>query len=74
MARAQVVAEIAGKVWKIVAQAGAEVAAEDVVLILESMKMEIPVTAPAAGRVVELLVAEEEMVAEGQPVAVIERG
>ncbi len=74
MAREQVVAEIAGKVWKIVAQVGAEVAAEDVVLILESMKMEIPVAAPGSGRLVELLVAEEEMVEEGQPVAVIERG
>lgn len=74
MAREQVVAEIAGKVWKIVAEIGAQVAAEDVVLVLESMKMEIPVTAPAAGRLVEVLVAEEEMVAEGQPVAVIERG
>jgi acetyl-CoA carboxylase biotin carboxyl carrier protein len=41
----KVVAEVAGKVWKIEAKAGAALAADDVILILESMKMEIPVVA-----------------------------
>lgn len=72
MARREVRSEIAGKVWKIEAPAGSAVAAEDAVVILESMKMEIPVPAPCAGTVVEILVAEEEMVEEGQPVAILE--
>ena len=43
-------------------------------MILESMKMEIPVMAPRAGTVKTLLVAESEQVAEGQPLAVLESG
>jgi acetyl-CoA carboxylase biotin carboxyl carrier protein len=66
-----IVAEVAGKVWKIEAQPGARLAAEQVILILESMKMEIPVAAPRAGRLVELRVKEGEAVAEGQVVAVL---
>jgi acetyl-CoA carboxylase biotin carboxyl carrier protein len=53
-----VVAEVAGKVWKIEAQPGASLAAEDVILILESMKMEIPVVAPSAGKLAEIRVKE----------------
>ena len=66
----QVVAEVAGKVWKIEARPGATLAADDVILILESMKMEIPVVAPAGGKLLELLVKEGEMVNEGDVVAV----
>ena len=68
----KVVAEVAGKVWKIEAQPGAQLAAEDVILILESMKMEIPVVAPVAGKLMEISVNEGESVAEGQLVAVLE--
>ncbi len=65
----KVVAEVAGKVWKIEAHAGAPLAAEDTILILESMKMEIPVTAPAAGTLRALLVKEGDAVKEGDVVA-----
>ena len=68
----KVIVEVAGKVWKIEAQPGAKLAAEDVILILESMKMEIPVVAPAAGKLSEISVKEGDMVAEGQVVAVLE--
>jgi urea carboxylase len=64
--------EITGTVWKIVVQAGEVLEADDTIMILESMKMEIPVVAPEAGRVVELLVAEGAPVREGQEVAVFE--
>ena len=67
-----VVAEVAGKVWKIEAQPGAQLAAEDVILILESMKMEIPVVAPRAGRLVELRVREGDALKEGDVVAVLD--
>ncbi len=69
-----IVAEVAGKVWKIEAQPGARVAADDVILILESMKMEIPVVAPAAGTLSQLRVKEGDAVKEGEPVAELEVG
>ena len=72
MAKIEVTSEVAGKVWKVQAKVGEVLAEEDVIMILESMKMEIPVEAPVAGKLVELLVAEEEGVDEDQVVAVIE--
>jgi biotin carboxyl carrier protein len=68
----EVEAQIAGNVWKIESEVGAEVAEEDVLLILESMKMEIPVEAPCAGRVAEIRVSEGDSVEEGAILAVIE--
>ena len=47
----EVKAELVGNVWKITAKPGDDVGEDDVLMILESMKMEIPVTAPRAGRV-----------------------
>ena len=72
MARRQVESEVTGNVWKVEVEAGAHVEEGDVLLILESMKMEIPVEAPAAGTVAEVLVAVEDSVAEDQVVAVLE--
>jgi acetyl-CoA carboxylase biotin carboxyl carrier protein len=72
MARVQVLSEVSGSVWKIEAASGTEVGADDTILIIESMKMEIPVAAPRAGKVVEIRVAEGDPVKEGQVVAVIE--
>ena len=72
MAKIEVTSEVTGNVWKIQAKVGDVLAEEDVIMILESMKMEIPVEAPVAGKLVELLVAEEDSVDEGQIVAVIE--
>ena len=66
-----VIAEVAGKVWKIEARPGAQLAAGDTILILESMKMEIPVVAAAAGRLIELRVKEGDAVQEGEVLAVI---
>lgn len=69
----EVKSEITGKVWKIEAQPGDRIEEDDPILILESMKMEIPVVAPFDCVLVELLVAGEDAVAEGQPVAIVER-
>lgn len=63
--------EIAGTVWKIVAQPGAELEEDEPILILESMKMEIPVLMPEDGRLEKLLVAEGDTIKEGQPLAEI---
>lgn len=72
MKRIEVVTEVAGKVWKIEARPGAQLAAEEPILILEAMKMEIPVAAPRACRLVELRVREGEAVEEGRVVAIVE--
>jgi acetyl-CoA carboxylase biotin carboxyl carrier protein len=72
MPRRKVATEVAGTVWKIEAPVGAQVAAEDTILLIECMKMEIPVYAPVAGKVADIRVAEGEIVAEGQIVAEIE--
>ena len=65
-------AEVTGMVWKIMAEVGDRLEAGKTVMILESMKMEIPVLVEDPGAVVEILVKEGESVVEGQPVAVIE--
>ena len=68
----EVKAELVGNVWKIEAQPGQQVEMDDTLIILESMKMEIPVTAPVAGTVKEILVKEQDVVREGQTLAIIE--
>jgi biotin carboxyl carrier protein len=70
MADIRVRSEIAGSVWKIEVEIGDRVAEEDPLVILESMKMEIPLLAPQAGVVREILVKEGDPIAEGD-VAVI---
>ncbi len=72
MAQERVKSEITGKVWKILTPEGAAVEEEETLIIIESMKMEIPVLAPIAGRILEILVKEAQDVAEGQDVAIIE--
>jgi acetyl-CoA carboxylase biotin carboxyl carrier protein len=61
--------EIAGSVWKVLAKVGQTVAEEEPILLLESMKMEIPVAASEAGTVEEILVEEGDVVTEGAVVA-----
>ncbi len=68
----EVEAQIAGNIWKIEKSVGDAVGEEDVLVIIESMKMEIPVEAPCAGRVAEIRVAEGDNVEEGAVLAVIE--
>ena len=68
----EVRAELVGNVWKVEAREGDEVEEDDILLILESMKMEIPVTAPSSGTVREICVKEQDVVQEGQVLAVID--
>jgi len=65
------VAEVTGNVTKIAVRPGQHVGADEAVLIVESMKMEIPVSAATAGVVVDVLVAEGEAVEEGQVLALL---
>ncbi len=62
-------AHITGTLWKITAEVGDELDEEDVVMILESMKMEMPVEAPVDGTLTEILVKENDSIQEGQVVA-----
>lgn len=72
MARHDVESEVTGNVWKVLLEPGTAVSEGDVIMILESMKMEIPVEATATGTLAEVLVAPEDQVEEDQLVAVIE--
>lgn len=65
-------AEMVANVWKVVAKPGDEVTDADPIVILESMKMEIPVHAEDDGTVAELHVSEGQVVQEGDLIATIE--
>lgn len=68
----EVEAHITGTVWKINVEVGDEVEEDDELVILESMKMEMPVESPAAGKVSEILVEESDPVEEGQQIISLE--
>lgn len=72
MAALEIKSEVAGTVWKLEKGVGDLVNREDVILVVESMKMEIPITAPASGVVLKVKVTEGEQIHEGQVVATIE--
>ena len=67
-----VMAEMVGSIWKVVARAGETVGPGDTLVILESMKMEIPVAAEVAGVIREMTVIEGDVVSEGDWIAVID--
>ena len=68
---AEVRAEMVANVWKVVATEGDQVEDGDTLVILESMKMEIPVLAEGAGTLAKLHVAEGDVVQEGDLIASI---
>lgn len=68
----RVTAELTGNLWKLVAREGQEVQADETLMILESMKMEIPVTSPKTGKVTKIHVTEGQTVQEGQLLAEVD--
>ncbi len=70
-AAAMVFAGMVGNVWRVRTRLGAQVDRGDELVVLESMKMEIPVTAPAASTITPLHVQEGQLVQEGDPIAEI---
>ena len=68
---ADVAAHITGTVWKIEVKVGQSVNAGDVLVILESMKMEMPIEAPEAGTVKEIRCKETQAVNEGDVLVVL---
>ncbi|MBK13579.1 MAG: acetyl-CoA carboxylase biotin carboxyl carrier protein subunit [Porticoccaceae bacterium] len=65
---------VAGQVWKLVTQVGDDILADQVILIVECMKMEIPIVSTTSGKLVELRVSEKDLLVENQTVAVLETG
>lgn len=65
-------AEMVANVWRVVATEGDTIADGDTLVILESMKMEIPVLAESAGKLARLAVSEGDVIQEGDLIAVIE--
>jgi len=74
MATIELKTDITGSVWKVLKAPGDRVEEDEPVLIMESMKMEIPVSAPESGVVKEVLVKEGDTVSDGALVARIEVG
>jgi biotin carboxyl carrier protein len=72
MPEIKIVTEVAGRVCALAAAVGGSVGEGDDIAFVEAMKMEIPVAAPAAGRLKSILVRLDDMVAEGQVVAILE--
>lgn len=68
----EIEAQVTGNVWKIERAVGDPVEEEDVILVIESMKMEIPVEAPCAGRISEIRTAEGDSVEEGDVLVILD--
>lgn len=71
MATLEIKSEVAGTVWKIERAVGETVQREDILVIIESMKMEIPIMTPSNGQIVKIIVAEGDQVSEGQVIATL---
>ena len=72
MPEIEIFTEVAGRVCTLAVQAGAHVGEGDDIVVVESMKMEIPAASPATGIVKSILVKVDDMVSEGQLLAVLE--
>jgi acetyl-CoA carboxylase biotin carboxyl carrier protein len=72
MAKIEIKSEITGTVWQVTTKPGDKVAPGDTLVVIESMKMEIPVITEDGGTVKEILVKVKDPVAEGQVVAILE--
>jgi biotin carboxyl carrier protein len=68
----KIVTEVAGRICALSVLPGASVGEGDDVVFVEAMKMEIPVASPAAGKIKSILVSLDDVVAEGQLLAVLE--
>jgi biotin carboxyl carrier protein len=72
MGKLEAKSEVSGSVWKIEVELGQKVAEGDILVLIESMKMEIPVVVETPGTVASILVVEGEAITEGQSVVILE--
>jgi biotin carboxyl carrier protein len=68
----KIVTEVAGRVCALPVEVGASLRNGDDIAFVEAMKMEIPVASPTAGKLKSILVSLDDMVAEGQVLAIVE--
>jgi biotin carboxyl carrier protein len=71
MPNIKIVTEVAGRICAMPVQVGGTVADGDEIVVIEAMKMEIPVPSPASGTITSLLVKLDDIVAEGQAIAIV---
>lgn len=71
MPQIEVVSEISGNVWLVETKAGDTVKEDDTLIVIESMKMEIPVDAPTTGKILRILVNKDDAVSENQVIALM---
>lgn len=72
MSKIELLSDVTGSVWKVLKEPGQTVEVDEPILLIESMKMEIPVVSEKPGRVVAIVVSEGDAVSEGQVVVEIE--
>ena len=72
MPEIKIVTEVSGRVCALPVEPGASIGSGDEIAFVEAMKMEIPVASPASGKLKSILVKIDDVVAEGQPVAILE--
>ena len=72
MPEIKIVTEVAGRVCALATEPGASISDGDEIAFVEAMKMEIPVASPAAGKLKSILVKLDDVVAEGQAIAILE--
>ena len=72
MPEIKIVTEVSGRVCALPVELGASIGSGDEIAFVEAMKMEIPVASPASGKLKSILVKIDDVVAEGQPVAILE--
>jgi len=72
MAEITLKSDVTGSVWKILTKPGDQVSEDDTIMILESMKMEVPLSSTDDGIVKQVLVEEGDAIAEGQPILILE--
>ncbi|WP_315766353.1 MULTISPECIES: acetyl-CoA carboxylase biotin carboxyl carrier protein subunit [unclassified Bradyrhizobium] len=71
MPEIKIITDVAGRVRALAAEIGSRISSGDEIVLVEAMKMEIPVPSPTAGTVHSLLVKVDDVVAEGQVIAII---
>jgi acetyl-CoA carboxylase biotin carboxyl carrier protein len=72
MSKIELLSDVTGSVWKVLKEPGQTVEADEPILLIESMKMEIPVVSEKAGKIISIAVTEGDPVSEGQAVVDIE--
>ena len=72
MPRVELLSDVTGSVWKVLKEVGQTVDADEPILLIESMKMEIPLVSEKPGKIISIVVSEGDAVAEGQSIVEVE--